>query len=116
MSTSTKTWSVRDLKPGDEVAVTGPRSGYLQVSQVQRITPSGQIVLANGDRFNPGGRQFGRSDWSQQYLTEATDAVHAKVARAKMVDRLRRRLDKWEQLPTETLERIEAAFGGTEPT
>ena len=116
MSTNTKTWSVRDLKPGDEVAVSGPRGGYLQISQVQRVTPSGQIVLANGNRFNSRGWMLGASTWNQQYLEEATDAVRAKVARAKMVDRLRRKLDKWEQLPTETLERVEAALGGTEAT
>lgn len=102
------TFDLARLKPGDEVAVAGVRGGYLKILPVKRVTPSGQIVLENGDRFMPTGCMVGTSFHDRRRLHAPTEAIREKLARTALIDRLYSRLSCWEKLPTGALARVEA--------
>ena len=55
---------VKDLKPGDEVAVDKSgvytRNSY-QITKVEKITPTGRIKLYDGSQYYPNGRELGQS-------------------------------------------------------
>lgn len=105
------TFDPSKLKVGDEVAVDGGGAfSVSSISAVERITPSGQILLAAGTRFTPQGREIGSSGRYSRWLREPTDEVREEVRRADLVASLRSPLYRWEDLPTETLERIKAAL------
>jgi len=71
---------IKQLKPGDLVAHGNARNGIpsYKFSKVEKVTPSGQIVLENGKRFNPDGYERVAES---RYLSRL---VEAKIAQQRL--------------------------------
>lgn len=65
------------LKPGDHVAIY--RNTGWDSYEVTKRTPSGQIVLANGQRFAQDGWEIGKQSWHKCSLTEITPEIEQKM-------------------------------------
>ncbi len=92
------------LKPGDKVIITG---GYGdQIGIVDKITPTGRIVVG-GEVYNPqSGRSYSGGDWRRRYLIEAIPERVKKIRLAGMTAKLAH--VQWFSLPAETIEAIYA--------
>jgi hypothetical protein len=102
---------ILDVKQGDRVAsyygrVYGDR---YTLRTVARVTGGGQIVLDNGDRFTPDGRGIGPLRYRR--IRKIDDKVRDAIRRQELAAILRPHLDRWDQLPTETLGRIAEIVG-----
>ncbi len=66
------------VNPGDELALG------LRIVQVKHVTPTGQIVLTDGQRYDRTGQKIGRGmDWKYSHLPELsllTDELRAEIA------------------------------------
>ena len=75
-----------DLKPGDEVVII--RKGYprqLQLSTVDRITPSGQILVkGSSGRYNQNGIMRGRTDYNWTCIDRASDYHRVQILKARL--------------------------------
>ena len=61
------------LQVGDQAAYTrigqyGYREWTTKISTVSKVTPSGQVVLADGKRFNKQGYEIGSSQESRSHV------------------------------------------------
>jgi hypothetical protein len=94
---------------GQEVAI---RSGYgyprYQSGVVERVTPSGQVILVGGRRFRANGVEFTASSYREK-IEPMTPQIVERIRRGVLVDRLRS--VEWQDLPLETLEAVAAALG-----
>ena len=104
----------KTLKPGDRVAINASnyaRSDYT-VAKVERVTPSGQVVMVDGRRFDARGREIGSGlkYYDRARLCPLTEDVRAEIRREAAIARIWRRMEKWEQLPADALEAIEAVL------
>lgn len=106
------TFDPRTLKVGDEVAVKGSRPGSVpDFTTVARISPTGQIALANGERFTSDGRKIGGSHgFYSMSLCEPTNKLKQVRERSRLISELSRSLGGWEKLPTSTLLRLKAVL------
>jgi hypothetical protein len=105
------------LKPGDEVAVKTDRYGRITytISRVKSVSPTGQVTLDNGERSRPNGIGMGERPFGEiADLVPVTEEIRMKVCRQGLVERLRKHLDRWYDLPTPVLERLAAALGDQE--
>lgn len=77
------------------------------VKRVERVTPTGQVVLDDGQRFLPSGRPISDSSGS---LYRPTEEVMTEVARWGLIPRLERRLKalKLGGVPLGGLERLDS--------
>src|SRR5260221_1490662 len=75
------------VKPGDEIAVySGGGYGDYSIATVAKVTPSGQIVLTDGRRFDKTGDKIGeRTKWNSTTLHILTDGIRADIARKSNV-------------------------------
>jgi hypothetical protein len=93
---------------GQEVAI---RSGYgypsYRVATVTKITPKGQVVLSNGDRYQQSGRRIGGGSYRES-IEPMTDELRATIRHRTLVERLA--FTKWPTLPLSTLERVVTAM------
>lgn len=105
---------LKTLKPGDEVALTGypktPEIGY-----VERITPTGQIVVrragASGPystRFWANGVQRGSAWQCRLTLAPVTPDIKADIQ--YRLDLITAQLTNWANLDRATLRRVVAAL------
>lgn len=99
-----KEW-LGSLKPGDMVAYEsnlfiGPKYA---VSQVDHITPSGQIVVRGGRRFWPDGREI-TSNTRRSRLEPISDKIRDEIHKCKVVSDLRGH--DWSTVSLEKLQRI----------
>ena len=87
-----------DLKPGDEVVVI--RKCYpkqMLLTTVDRITPSGQILVKGSDgRYNQNGMMRGRTNYNWTCIDRASDYYRAQI--------LKDRLKNWSLSPYEEIE------------
>ncbi len=69
------------VKPGDELALEH------RIVQVKHVTPTGQIVLTNGKRYDRTGQQIGGSMhlFTRRELSLATDELHAEIVRKSYI-------------------------------
>jgi hypothetical protein len=90
------------VKPGDELALEH------RIVQVKHVTPTGQIVLTNGKRYDRTGQQIGGSMhlFARRELSLATDKLRAEIARESCIDYLKA-LD-WKEFDDATLARVVA--------
>lgn len=80
-----KEW-LASLKVGDEVCYSSYRSNYT-ISKVKKITPTGQIVLENGNRFKEGVYRSGTGAWATLYrLKPVTEEIREKILRTKLIN------------------------------
>lgn len=81
-----KDW-LKDLKKGDKVIEQGTGIGSIDyIREVERVTPSGRIILTTGTTFNPDGRlRGGKSAWGTNRLEQATDKALARVKRDNLL-------------------------------
>lgn len=98
------------LKPGDEVIVSSRH--YEDIRLVERITPTGRIVVNVGGmstrEFNADGWQRGGDSYGRSHIVEPTQERRDKIEQRTLVERLGR--VKWGELPLETLRTIIAAL------
>lgn len=107
----------KELSVGDEIAISeGYGSGRdYSIATVKIVSPAGQVTLSNGRRFNPDGYERGTSgQWRRSYLVSIDEKVLGSVHRSRLIDFLRKKIGKWESLPTEEMERIADALGYAE--
>lgn len=110
----TQTQWYLQLKPGDKVGVVNPDRTRVSIFQVQRITPSGQIVLMGGSRFIPKKWHNNPVRHGDSYrpdficpIEEAEklqNEIRQRNHRTTLVNYLRN--FRWQDLPTEKLEQI----------
>lgn len=106
MKMDEKEW-LASLKPGDMVAYEsrscfGPKYA---ISQVDYITPSGQIVVRGGRRFWPDGREI-TSNLRRARLEPMSNKIRDEIRKYKVVSDLRGR--DWGAVSLEKLQRISA--------
>jgi hypothetical protein len=88
--------TIRALKPGDRVGVRGGWDDGCEIYTVTRVTPAGQVVLDNGDRFTPGGKRIGdQRTWHPYRLVSAarSESLVRRTALYKSLRELRDRAD-----------------------
>lgn len=71
------------VHPGDELVLNVGRSWKLV--KVAKVTPTGQIVLDNGDRYFSNGRKISGRRWDTGSLHEATPERRQETAREKQI-------------------------------
>ncbi len=77
-----KDW-IKNLKPGDQVTINGK-----YVKLVERVTPSGRIVVG-GATYNSDGSMRGGSSWNHSWLVEATPDIIERITSKETIDRAR---------------------------
>jgi hypothetical protein len=95
------------IEVGDEVAYSSRYSTGYSMSVVARITPTGIIVLEDGGRYRPDGREI-TSGWNRGRIEPLTDAILQKIRRRDMLDIIEE--IKWEKIEDATLELVLAAL------
>ncbi len=90
------------VKPGDELALEH------RIVQVKHVTPTGQIVLTNGKRYDRTGQQIGGSKllFTRRELSLITDELRAEIARESCIAYLKD-LD-WKAFDDDTLTQVVA--------
>jgi hypothetical protein len=69
------------LKAGDRVGFYGSHDFKMGTENVERVTPSGQVVLMDGKRFSKDGRLMGESySWLRLMSADDVDAAKARKA------------------------------------
>jgi hypothetical protein len=114
---------IKNLKPGDEVALerTGFHRGIYSLAKVQKVTRvGGGRIHVNGLVFDQLGaeRRNGVSYLSRLYIREATAAIREEIARQEHIENIRELASGTaiEALPTVTLGQIRMLFEGKEAT
>lgn len=106
------------MKTGDKIAVRCKyySSVWYEVSNVSKVTPKGQVVLANGTRFKQderfGYREIGGSNiarWIVEWNPDIQLKADAHAAR-KRIERC-----KWDTLSDEKVIAIAQILDGTLP-
>lgn len=109
---------VQALKPGDEVFYRYWNYGWgpYSLEAVEKVTPTGRIVLRNGLTFNPDGRER-TSNRHSHMLEQATPELREKVVHDQRKRLLVGNLAgvTWSSLPLETLERITELVESAKP-
>lgn len=99
-----------EYKPGDKVAIDkgGSYQGY-QVGTVERITPSGQIVVNLGGmssaRFDKDGREIGNRGTWRWRIVPLTAEIQDKIDSQRIASKLS--IVNWSKMPVEKLRIIE---------
>lgn len=97
---------------GQEVAI---RSGYgyasYRAAKVAKITPSGQVVLTNGDRYQPSGHRIGGGSYRES-IEPMTDKIRDGIRKEEIASRLS--VVRWKDLPLSTLECVAAALANAD--
>ncbi|MFN9112416.1 MAG: hypothetical protein ACK5XN_20300 [Bacteroidota bacterium] len=105
------------IKAGDKLAFSyrgmGPY-GRWDIVEVEKVTPTGMIVMVNGKRLNPDLTVRGRTPYScSPYRGEpVTDKILDEFERDRIIRGIRSKVDcaKWDQYSTEQLATILAAL------
>lgn len=106
MNTTTETW-LASLKAGDKVATYHNMAGY-HLHMVARRTPSGRIVLTDGNQFDKSGREISSQKWGRDQLLEVTPKVVDEIARQKLVTQVSMQLTRVDNINTLRLMSTEA--------
>lgn len=95
---------LRDLRVGDEVAWFNYNFGH-EIHKVERITPTGRIVVEN-ITFDYTGEELGSSNnwYKPRYLTEITDEIRNEIKRNELVKTIK--LVRWNEVDVLKLEKI----------
>jgi len=102
-----------ELKPGDEVACGGGLYG-MHIRQVEKITKLHVILCGNGGRYRrKNGSSVGSDPWSRDYIQKPTPELRRKIRIDVLSTRLRR--TNWDNLPLESLEKINAIIKSQKP-
>jgi len=106
------------IKAGDKLAFSyrsmGPYARW-DIVEVEKVTPTGIIVMVNGKRLNPDLTVRGRksSFYSTPHRAEpVTDKILDEFERDRIICGIRSSIDraKWDQYSTEQLATIHAAL------
>jgi len=77
-----------NVKAGDKVIVHSLDFGdsFKSVAIVEKVTPSGMVVLKNGSRFNSNGSARGSatSRYSMPFITEYDEETAKKIAKESL--------------------------------
>lgn len=112
MSTTTREEWLASLKAGDQVAIRSSFVGY-EVHDVAKRTPSGQIVLKDGTRFDKTGYEMRNiASWNKSVLYEVTPQVLSERERRRLRNDIDRLLDGrvLDRLSNERLEELLAVL------
>jgi hypothetical protein len=90
------------IKPGDTLFISNRWSKWLD--KVDRITPTGRVILKNGTQFNPDGYQRGQTGWDRTSARPATNDDIAGINRSHLVQKLSR--FQWDKLGAEDLKAV----------
>lgn len=93
------------VKPGDELAVQGGYTNYTyRIVKVKRVTPSGQIVLENGSRFDNRGFPIASSKYDMDQLCLITPEIRYIIKRTTRLSYLK--LIAWDKVSDELLDEV----------
>ena len=82
---------LKDLKPGDEVAIDNSgiwHRNYYVISKVTKITPTGRIKLENGRQFFKNGMEIGGSSYFSP-LRQITPEIREFIKRRELLGKLK---------------------------
>lgn len=102
-------FDTKALKVGDEVFVNLGGYGHSSYERqtVTNTTPSGRVVLSDGNTYNLDGYERGgpHGRWSSRSrIVEPTEHVLSSVRRREATNALSAALKKWEDWPVERIE------------
>jgi hypothetical protein len=84
---SSDSW-LKNLKPGDDVGVSGNIYYDVSIHKIKRITPTGRIIVCTGNNnritFNPDGHERCCYWYTRRHLVEATPELFDEVKRRKL--------------------------------
>lgn len=98
------------LKARDQVVVTNGTVAMEDLGEVAKRTPSGQIVLTNGNRFDKHGHEIGAAGWNRLTLFEVTPEKREKIKHNTLANNVHTaisRLDNINRLRSLSNERLE---------
>lgn len=106
---TTTEW-VATLKPGDIVALHVPGFGHGHSrAVVSSVTPSGRVRINDNRReFNPDGYERGSAGYRRASIAQLTPEIDREILRHQILNRIGR--VKWDGLPFEVLQAVEAAL------
>jgi hypothetical protein len=89
-------------KPGDTLFIYTRWKKW--IAKVDRVTPTGRVILQNGTQFNPNGDKRGESGWDRAHARIASDDDLASINRDALVRKLTH--FPWHKLDAENLKKI----------
>ena len=92
-----------NAKPGDTLYISNRWNKWLD--KVDRVTPTGRVILKNGLQFNADGRKRGETDWDRTYARLATADDIAGINRNGLVTKLRH-FGAWDKLTPDHLKLV----------
>lgn len=99
---------LKNLKAGDEVAIkNGDYYGGTSIQRVDRLTPSGRIVISKrtfeAAGYERGGHSF---SWGRAKLLEPTQEVRDKIDAERLAEEFRAK--NWREVPVAKLREVAA--------
>lgn len=95
------------LQVGDQAAYTrigryGYREWTTKISTVSKVTPSGQVVLSDGKRFNKQGYEIGKTQEQRQHVLlpveQAQEIYAAQKRRTLQKNLIAKALEKLQKM------------------
>ena len=84
MDTTRREEWLAGLQHNDRVATQHRTVGY-RLYTVDRRTPSGRIIMANGTQFDKHGCEIGGGKWDTEHLEEVTPEILANIEHKRLV-------------------------------
>ena len=76
---------LESLKPGDKVLLEG--DGYRGIRTVERLTPTGRVILKeNTEQFINGRHRI--DNWTSRYINELTDTIKLEFKCKNKISRI----------------------------
>lgn len=89
-----------EAKPGDTLCIYNRHTKWLD--KIDRVTPTGRVILKNGSQFDPSGYKRGDSGWNRTQARIATEDDIADIYRAGLVSKIER-FRAWDKLSADDL-------------
>lgn len=99
-----------EAKPGDTLFIWTHFNRKGRLATVERKTPSGLVVLKNGDKFNVDGYMRGASGWDRPRARIATPDDISGVNRWNLVTKIER-FRAWDKLSADDLKAVSEIVG-----
>lgn len=104
LSSEERTAWLAGLKPGDKVAYQPSPHGPERIDRVEKITPTGRIVLQSGRRFTANGIGIVGGAWGKPGLKPVTPDVLDRIITARR--RAAIETVRWDGVPADVIDAV----------